>query len=412
MQRLPAQRTYLSISFGWQFLMSLAWTVTPVYYLTVVGMNPFQLVIAGTVMEVTFFLLEVPIGVLADAVSRRLSVIAGMATFGLSFLVQGLIPEFAAVMVGSVLFGVAWSFVDGALEAWAADEIRDAEIGAVYLRGTQFGNFATIVGALLSVALASIFLHLPIVAAGGIFLVVAVLLSVAMPEEHFPISGIKERGSVVALLRTSKKLIRSSPILMLILGISLFYGLSSEGIDRLWEAHLITDLTLPRLGVFEPIVWFGLIRAGSRVLSIVSTEIVRRKLDTTRHDLMVRWLIVIDVLRVGSVAGFALAGNLTMAIIAFWTGAALRAVLPPIYDAWVVQMVEPRVRATVLSANGMVNSLGEIAAGPALGAVALLASIRAALVGSAALLIPAIGLLFGAERSKKPKPESVSPGKP
>lgn len=410
MQRLPAQRTYLFISFGWQFLMSLAWTVTPVYYLTVVGLNPFQLVLAGTVMEVTFFLLEVPIGVLADAVSRRMSVIAGMAMFGVSFLVQGLIPQFAAVMAGSVLFGIAWSFLDGALEAWAADEIKDAEIGPVYLRGTQFGNFATILAALLSVGLASIFISLPIIAAGGTFIAVASFLGVTMPEEHFP-AVTKERGSTIGLLRNSGKLIRSSPVLMLILAISLFYGLSSEGIDRLWEAHLIRDLTLPGLGALEPIVWFGLIRAGSRLLSIVSTELVRRRLDTTRHDLIVRWLIVIDVLRVASIAAFALAGNLTLAIVAFWTGAALRAVLPPIYDAWVVQMVEPRVRATVLSAHGMVNSLGEIAGGPVLGAVALFASIRAALVGSAALLIPAIGLLFGTERSRKPRPEYVSPGK-
>jgi len=55
------------------------------------GLSPFRLLMLGTALELTIVLFEVPTGVVADTVSRRLSVIVGLALTGLGFAITGAI---------------------------------------------------------------------------------------------------------------------------------------------------------------------------------------------------------------------------------------------------------------------------------------------------------------------------------
>jgi hypothetical protein len=43
----------------------------------------------------------------------------------------------------------------------------------------------------------------------------------------------------------------------MLLAVSAFSGMSSEGFDRLWEGHLIIDVGLPRLGDLDQVIWFA-----------------------------------------------------------------------------------------------------------------------------------------------------------
>ena len=52
----------------------------------VAGLDPLQMVLVGTVLELSVFLFEIPTGVVADVVSRKLSVVIGHAMMGLGFL--------------------------------------------------------------------------------------------------------------------------------------------------------------------------------------------------------------------------------------------------------------------------------------------------------------------------------------
>ena len=65
----------------------LAFTITNIYRFEVAGLNPFQLVLVGTAMEAAVFCSEIPTGVVADAYSRRLSVIVGHLGMGLGMLI-------------------------------------------------------------------------------------------------------------------------------------------------------------------------------------------------------------------------------------------------------------------------------------------------------------------------------------
>ena len=46
--------------------------------------------------------------------------------------------------------------------------------------------------------------------------------------------------------------VRYQPLLLLILAISFFGGMSTETLDRLWEAHFIRDIGLPAIGSLDP----------------------------------------------------------------------------------------------------------------------------------------------------------------
>ena len=77
-----------------------------VYQVETVGLGPLELVLVGTILELTAFLFEIPTGVVADLKSRRLSIIIGYALIGAGFVLEGSIPLFWAVAVAQVLWGV------------------------------------------------------------------------------------------------------------------------------------------------------------------------------------------------------------------------------------------------------------------------------------------------------------------
>lgn len=64
------------------------------------------------------FLAELPTGVVADLVSRRLSIIIGLLLIGPACLLQAAVPTFAAVLATQVLWGIGYPFISGALQAW------------------------------------------------------------------------------------------------------------------------------------------------------------------------------------------------------------------------------------------------------------------------------------------------------
>ena len=77
--RLNALQVYVILTFATELLLSLAFTVDAVFQITVAHLNPLQLVLVGTALEVTIFVFEIPTGVLADTKSRRLSIILGLS---------------------------------------------------------------------------------------------------------------------------------------------------------------------------------------------------------------------------------------------------------------------------------------------------------------------------------------------
>ena len=275
------------------------------------------------------------------------------------------------------------------------------------MRGAQVGQFGALIGAVISVALASIRINLPIVLGGGLILLLGVYLLLFMPEHSFSRTAARERSSWKTVRQTmfaGGRIVRGSPLLITLLCLAAFYGMSGEGFDRLWTAHLLLDITLPTLGPLNSVVWFGVIRGSVMIFSIIVAEGIRRFIDTSKHKTVSRLLFIINALQVISMVIFGLSGNFALALVAYWSTSILRGTNTPIYTAWLAQNIDARVRATVISLSGQLDAIGQIAGGPVIGVIGTLVSIRAALVSTAALLSPTL-LLFVRANSQDKKVE-------
>jgi DHA3 family tetracycline resistance protein-like MFS transporter len=138
---------------------------------------------------------------------------------------------------------------------------------------------------------------------------------------------------------------------------------------------------------------------------MIVTEVFRRSLDTNNHTAVARALLIINALLIGSIAAFALAGNLWIAVGAFWIISLLRSVNSPLYSAWLNQNLDSASRATVLSMGSQFDALGQFMGGPIIGLVATSFSIPAGLLVSAVILSPVLLLyLLTLRRSNEPSP--------
>lgn len=296
--------------------------------------------------------------------------------------------------------------MDGAEQAWITDEVGEERVGHVFLRSTQVGLLAGLLGAVISVGLGSLRLNLPIVIGGALSVVIGVFLLFFMPEDNFHPTPKTERRTWRVMgntFRSGVRVVRGQSILITILLIGLFYGLYSEGFDRLWTAHFLTDLSFPSLGQFKPVVWFGIISVMGTLLTLGATEAVRRWINIAHHRTLIRALFVLNALGVMSILIFALAGNFLLAVATVLLFKVFRTLNEPIYTTWLAQNIDAKVRATVISMRGQVDAFGQIIGGPPVGYVGSAFSIKAALVASSALLSPVLLLYAYAARKSKEK---------
>ena len=397
-KKLKPERVYYILS-GTMSLSSTMFVILSVYYVTIVKMDPLQLVLVGTVLEAAYFLSEIPTGVVADAYSRRLSVIIGVFILGVSWILEGSIPIFVAILVAETVRAVGEAFLSGATEAWLADEAGEENVGPILIRSGQINRLISILGTIGSVALASWQLNLPVILGGGLYLMLGFFLLLFMSENGFkpaPRQALSSWQVMFTTFRQGTRLVRTSSVLMAVLLISAVWGISSEGYDRLWEAHLLTNFTFPALGNLQPVVWFGIISISGSLLSLAVTEVNRRRLERTSQDPQrtARWLLVLSTLTVVTGLGLAWSGNFVLAFGVLMMRGVIGSLYGPLYDAWLIQHIRPEVRATVISMMGQVNAIGQVVGGPGVGAVGKFASIRAALTISALLYLPA-PMLYG-----------------
>ena len=135
LREADATSTFYALTAVAAFAFAACFTLNLVFQYRVVGLDPFQMVLVGTVLEATCFLFEVPTGIVADLWSRRVSVIIGFVLIGAGFAFEGVVATFAAAIVGNVVWGIGYTFTSGALQAWITDEVgEDARRAGLHAR--------------------------------------------------------------------------------------------------------------------------------------------------------------------------------------------------------------------------------------------------------------------------------------
>jgi DHA3 family tetracycline resistance protein-like MFS transporter len=325
---------------------------------------------------------------------------------GVGFLVEGSFPVFLPILLAQVLWGAGHTFTSGATEAWVSDEVGEARANRLFLTANRQGLLGSLVG-LLAAGLLGIFLPTSklILLSGGGRLLLAVLLAFLMTERGYHPARPEQRSSWQEMANTLRKgirTVRARPALVSILGVGLFYGLYSEGLDRLWLKHLLATFTLPGIFGRDTVVFTSLVAIASTLLAIPVTALVEKRLDLREPRPLGRLMFWITAGISAALLAFSWAPLLGLALGAYLLIEALRNLAAPLTSAWVNRRLDPDVRATILSMTSQVDSFGQIAGGPAVGWLASALSVPLALSASALLLIPGLGFILRANRQPAP----------
>ncbi|MGK2931604.1 MAG: MFS transporter, partial [Solirubrobacterales bacterium] len=106
---------------------SFIWGINTIFLLDA-GLSNFEAFAANAFFTAGMVVFEIPTGVVADTIGRRVSYLAGtltlMATTLLYVLLWQMEGPFWAWAVVSVLLGLGFTFFSGAVEAWLVDALN------------------------------------------------------------------------------------------------------------------------------------------------------------------------------------------------------------------------------------------------------------------------------------------------
>ena len=393
--KLSAYKTYLLFSAITAMCFSLVTTVMIVYHIEIVHLNPLQLILVGTTLELACFIFEIPTAIVADVYSRKLSIIIGGVLTGVGFILEGSISSFIFVLVAQIVWGLGSTFISGSLEAWIAEEEKNKDLDEIYIKGAQAGQIGAFIGIVLSTVIANFSVRLPIIVSGVLFIILALFLWLYMPENNFKPSAPGDLNTFKKMVYTFKsglKFVKSKSIIMILLAVTLFYGLSSEGYDRLSNAHFLQDTTLPKLGNLSSVTWFGIFGILGMILSFIVMHFMAKNLKNEDNRKNGKLLLCINILYISSMLIFALTRNFSLMLIAYLATNTFRIINKPIFSAWLNGHIDDNSRATVLSINGQMNSLGQILGGPIIGIIATNISVSIGIVCTSLLVAPVLVL--------------------
>jgi MFS family permease len=408
MNYLRTSQIYIIMMFVLSLANSTMFTTYAIYYVTVLELNPLQLLLIGTVLELTVLIFEGITGVVADTYGRRRSVIIGMFILGAAFVLEGsilwimewssLIPVFVLLLISQFIFGLGWTFVSGAESAWIVDELGEDQVGQVFMRSQRISLIGTLIGIGISVGLSMLAPNLPYVMGGLMHLGLGVFLILFMKETKFvrqeraaDSTPFKEMGKT---WMAGAKVVRRSPLLMILIVVTLFSGAASEGFDRLWEIFLINEIGFPQSYSISMAVWFGIIAAISTIIGIFVVGYVEKKVDMSSKRMISVAMFILTGARIAAIVSLAFSPNFIWAIVSVLTVKVIGMIQSPIYSTWLNMNVESQTRATVLSMVSQSDALGQTAGGPFVGLIGNRISIRASLLAASVLLTPIL-FVFG-----------------
>lgn len=389
---------YILITCILTYAFHLCFTAAAVYRIQIAELAPYQLILVGTALEVGILLFETPTGVVADLKSRKLSVLIGLVIIGFGFALEASFTSFLIIAFAQIVWGLGYTFISGALNAWISDESKNVEIEAILLSGAQYSRIFSLLGIGTAIALGTVSIRAAMYVAAGILVILAFLMVGMMPEEHF--HPTPHEGSVwkqyTKQLTAGMKHIRGNRILIVLLVIIFCYGLYSEGIDRLYELYILEYLDVDSY-MSVPSIWvIGGLNAIVSVGGIFMLGIVKRHLSVGVKTVL--WVILLTGMMMAGILVFAYSPSIFFAVSGFVIFQITREGTYPLLDAIQLRNTPSDIKATVLSTFSQMDAIGQLISGPLMVAVAALVGIQATFAFSVMLLSLAFAFLVVLKR--------------
>ncbi|HEY1106027.1 MAG TPA: MFS transporter, partial [Agromyces sp.] len=155
------QAVYFTLLIGNTLAASFIWGVNTLFLLDA-GLSNLEAFAANAFFSVGMVIFEVPTGVVADTLGRRVSYLLGTLTLAVTtalyYWLWVIEAPFWAWAVVSILLGLGFTFFSGATEAWLVDALTatnyTGSLEHVFGRGTALSGAAMFIGSITGGAVA------------------------------------------------------------------------------------------------------------------------------------------------------------------------------------------------------------------------------------------------------------------
>ena len=366
------QRTYLLLMLGNTLAASFIWGINTIFLLDA-GLSNLEAFAANAFFTVGMVVFEVPTGIVADTIGRRVSYLLGTVTLAASTLFYVLLWRIEAPLwdwaIASMLLGLGFTFFSGAVEAWLVDALAatgfTGEIETVFGRGQIVTGAGMLTGSVAGGFIAAqVSLGAPFVLRG---IVLAVMFAVAFRMMHdvgfTPEQGGRPLAEMRKIAEASIEYGWRVPAVKWLMVEALFTG----GVG-IYGFYALQPYLLELYGDPEAYQVAGLVAAvvaGAQIVGGMAAPWIRRMFKRRTSALLVTATLSSASLAVmGAIESFAV----VIAAVVVW--GLLFAATMPIRQAYLNGLIPSRQRATILSFDSMMTSSGGVWAQPALGRAA------------------------------------------
>ncbi len=363
------------------------WGVNTLFLLDA-GLSFFEVFVANGAFSLGTVLFEIPTGVVADTLGRRMSFLLSVSVLGLSTLAYvGLAEIDAGVLafaVASVFMALGFTFYSGAMEAWLVDALAATGyrglLDRVFARGSQVMGAAMLVGTIGGGFLGQIDLSIPYVLRSVLLVAVFAVAFVVMDDVGFTPRPVPAGQLPREIARNARAGVAfgwgQQPLRLLMLASFLQLGFLS------WAFYAAQPYLLDLLE--SDAVWVvGVVAAGIALSTIAGNQVVN---VAARHcGRRTTLLLVAGAIQTAAAVVLGVADSFWVALPALLLVTAGLGVTSPVRQAYLHQIVPSEQRATVVSFDSMVSGAGGVGAQVGLGAFGEARSVSSAfLVGGLA----------------------------
>jgi MFS family permease len=361
--------------------------------------------VANAAFTAAMALFEVPTGVVADTRGRRVSFLLSEGV-----LVVGTLAYVAVAWIGGgvvlfslagVILGLGFTFYSGAVEAWLVDALRasgyEGQLDRVFARSQSVFWAATLIGTVGGGALGQIDLAIPYLARSALLAGAFVVGFGMMHDIGFTPRTLRFRGIVAEMRKVARAGMTfgwRSPSVRLLVLVSFV-----EAGFFFWAWYAWQPYFLDLLG--RDLVWVaGVIAALFSFAGILGNSLVGRlaKPGRRRTTLLVAGSAVLTA----SMVGVGLLRFFWVAVPLFLLGAVVFGLLMPVRQTYLHAIIPTSERATLVSFDSLVGSLGSVGGQTGLGYLSQVRSIADGFVigGSATVVAVPLYLALRARRER------------
>jgi MFS family permease len=375
-------RSYLVLTGIFTLSASLIWGINTLFLLEA-GLSIFEVFIANSAFTAAMALLEVPTGVIADTRGRRASFLLSeiiLAIGTLAYVAVELIDGGLLLFsLAGVILALGYTFYSGATEAWLVDALKatgyEGELDGVFARASTVSSIAMIIGTIAGGAMGQIDLALPYL---GRALLVLIAFGIGFRTMHdlgFTPRALHMKGIVGEMRKVASAGITfgwRAPAMRLLVIESFFVMGFFAWAWYAWQPYFL-DL------YGENAIWLsGFIAALFSLAGIAGNSMVKRLAVPGRRRTTI--LLGTSVIFSSSMVITGVVQEFWLTVPIFLIGAAASGLLQPIRQTYLHASIPTSERATLVSFDSLVGSLGAVGGQTGLGYLSQERSIPAGFV--------------------------------